>query len=149
MTATPTPSAPEGGPSKAMHSTLPWHHCNCGHCGNIWSSADDWCVAEVQQESEIGCVPEAIRQANAKFIVEACNAYGARPAPLSEPSELEEAAKGMADALQWIGNEAWPISDPLNVLGGTLKVQRDRIEQIRLKVNAALQRFAALKGMAK
>jgi len=53
----------------------------------------------------------------------------------------------LARSLQTISNEAWPISDPLGVEGGTVRAQINRIEKLRvIAVEALRQIDAAQKG---
>lgn len=66
------PSPP---PSTADHSPLPWEYCGCGKCGLIWSIPADFHVATAIMKTEDGEMTAEQRQANAEFIVKACNAY--------------------------------------------------------------------------
>jgi chromosome segregation ATPase len=56
--------------------------------------------------------------------------------PRERLSQLEK-------ALTRISNEAWPISDPLNVKGGTLRCLLDKIEEVRTVARAAIDQAAS------
>ncbi len=46
----------------------------------------------------------------------------------------------LTTTLEAVKTEAWPISDPLNVVGGTHKALLDRIEKLRVIAFNALER---------